>query len=284
MPIFISHAPSDKHFADNLAVQLAHHNVNVWIDPWQFANGDSLRNKIQEQIHGTSALLVVMSKETDEAEWCRNDLSPELIRELEEKNIVVMPVIIDDCVIPEWARGRVFADLRTNSDDGLCTIIEEVARVTNPMQARVIQHRYNQDWAIEWRVVDGKLIAIFTFVLMHHTLSFSCIITIHVIGNQVATELYETNKADNGVGVAKLHVAKALNDYFEAMPDVVPTLSDANELFFQTSLSRPSSGEDYSVTVSIRTVGNDPGRDVPVDLKGVVARTYKHMSEVLHRP
>jgi hypothetical protein len=96
--------------------------------------------------------------------------------------------------------------------------------------------------------------------------------------------LYEKNKIDVGVGVAKLHVAKALYDYFEAMPDVVPTLSDSNEILFRTSLTRPSSGEDYSVTVSVRTVGDDPGRDIPVDLKGVVARTYKHMAEVLHKP
>jgi hypothetical protein len=282
MPIYISHSPNDKQIADELAIQLAHRNVNIWIDQWQLAKDDSLRNKIQEDIHGTSALLVVLSKETDEAEWCRKDLSPLLLRELEEgKNIVVMPVIIEDCAIPEWARGKVFADLRTNSDDGLCTIIEEVAKVTNPMQARVIQHNYNQDWAIEWRVVDGRLIAIFTYVLMHHTLSFSSVITIHVDGNQAAAEMYEANKVDYGVGVAKLHVAKALNDYFDAMPDVVPTLSDSHELFFRTSFSGFSSNEDYSATVSVRTVGDDPGRDIPVDLKGLVERTYKHMAEVL---
>ncbi len=283
MPIFITHAPTDMQFADKLAVQLAQHNVNVWIDQWQLANSDSLSTKIQEDLHGTSALLVILSKESTKTEWCRNDLSPELLRELEKKNVVVMPVMVDDCDVPKFAKGKPTADFRTSCDDGLCTIIEEVARVTNPMQARVIQHRYNQDWAIEWRVVDGRLIAIFTYVLMHHTLSFSCIVGIQVIGNQVAAELYEKNKIDHGVGAAKLIVAKALNDYFEAMPDVVPMLSDAHELFFQTSLSRPSSGEDYSVTVSVRTVGDDPGRDIPVDLKGVVERTYRHMADVLYK-
>ncbi len=284
MSIFITHAPNDKQLAEELAVQLACRNVNVWIDLWQVANGDSLIEKIQENVHGTGALLVLLSKETDQAERSKKDLSPQLLRELEKKKVVVVPVIIEDCNIPEWARDRLFADLRTNSDDGLCTIIEEVAKVTNPMQARVIGLNYNQDWAVEWGIVDGKLIAVFTYVLMHHTLSFSCIISIRVIGNQVAAELYEKNKIDHGVGAAKLHVTKVLNYYFEAMPDVVPTLPDAHELFFQTSLSRPSSGEDYSVTVSVRTVGDDPGRDVPVDLKGLVARTYTHMSEVLHRP
>ncbi len=283
MPIFISHAPTDKQFADDLAVQLAHHNVNVWIDQWQLSNCDSLKNRIREDLHGTSALLVILSKESTKAEWCRNDLSAELLHQLEEKNVVVMPVMVEDCEIPEFARDKLLADFRTSCDDGLCTIIESIDRVANPMQARVIRLNYNQDWAVEWGVVDGRLIAIFTYVLMHHTLSYSCIITIQVIGNQVAAELYEKNKIDYGVGVAKLHVAKALNDYFAAMPDVVPTLSDSNELFFRTSLSRPSSGEDYSVTVCVRTVGDDPGRNIPVDLKGLVERTYTHMAEVLHR-
>ena len=284
MPIFISHTPEDKRFADNLVIQLARHNVNVWIDLWQLADGDSLSKKIIEEVHGTSALLVILSKESTATEWCKSDLSAEKLRELDGRNVVVMPVMVENCDIPEFARDKLFADFRTDCDDGLCTIIEGVDKVTNPTQARVIQLNYNQDWAIEWGIVNDRLTAIFTFVLMHQTLSFSCIITIQMQGNPVATRMYTENKEKNGVGAAKLHVAETLHAHFAAMPNVIPMFSEDDGKTFQLPINGSSSDEVYFATINIRTVGDDPGRDIPVDLKGLVERTYKHMSDVLRRP
>ena len=157
MPIFISHSPKEKEFADDLVIQLARHNVNIWIDLWQLADCDSLSKQIQEEVHGTSALLVILSKNSTASDWCKNDLSPEMLRKLDENNVVLIPVLVEDCDIPEFAKGKLFADFRSNYDDGLCTIIEGIDKVTNPMQARVIQLNYVQDWAIEWRIVPPNL-------------------------------------------------------------------------------------------------------------------------------
>src|ERR1035437_2279548 len=114
MPIFICHSPKEKEFVDNLVVQLARHNVNIWIDLWQLTDGDSLSKIIQEEVHGTSALLVILSKNSTASEWCKNDLSADTVRELENKNVVVMPVMLEDCDTPEFARSKLIADFRTD--------------------------------------------------------------------------------------------------------------------------------------------------------------------------
>ncbi len=285
MPIFICHSPNEKEFVDSLVVQLARHNVNIWIDLWQLADGDSLNKIIQEEVQGTSALLVILSKNSTASEWCKNDLSSDTVRELEKKNVVVMPVMFEDCDVPEFVRGKLFADFRTDCDDGLSTIVEGIDRVTNPTQARIIQIKYNLDWSIEWGVLmNDSLNAIFTYVLMHHTLSFSCVVTIHLIGNPVATKLFEENKINNGAGAAKLHVAEALNAHFAPIPNVVLMFSEDHDKCSQFSICGASPCESYSATITIKTVGEDTGRDIPVDLKGLVERTYSHMSEVLRVP
>jgi hypothetical protein len=85
MPIFISYSRADSDFATKLALQLIKHKATVWIDQWELHVGDSLVQRIQDAIQGTSGLLVILSKASVESEWCRKELSSGLIRELEEK-------------------------------------------------------------------------------------------------------------------------------------------------------------------------------------------------------
>jgi len=132
MPIFISYSHKNKDFVDQLAMQLVARNVNIWLDRWELNIGDSLIDKVQEAVDGASALLVILSKASTESEWCKKELSSGFLRELEEKRVVVMPVLLEDCDIPIFARGKLYADFRSNFDDGLHTIVEGIAKVTNP--------------------------------------------------------------------------------------------------------------------------------------------------------
>ncbi|WP_154173251.1 toll/interleukin-1 receptor domain-containing protein [Vibrio metoecus] len=136
MPVFISYSHENKDFVDQLAIQLVQHNVNIWLDRWELSIGDSIIDKVQEAADGASALLVILSNASVASEWCKKELSAGLLRELEEKRVVIMPVLLEDCKIPLFARGKLYADFRTNFDDGLKTVLEGIAKVTNPFLSR----------------------------------------------------------------------------------------------------------------------------------------------------
>ena len=91
MPLFISYSHADKSFVDQLAAHLVLHHVHVWLDRWELHVGDSLISKVQEAITGASGLLVILSKASVKSEWCRKELNSGLIRELDEKRVVVLP-------------------------------------------------------------------------------------------------------------------------------------------------------------------------------------------------
>jgi hypothetical protein len=110
MPIFISYSRADRGFVDRLANQLVEHRVSVWLDKWEIHVGDSLIAKIQEGITGASGLLIVLSKNSVKSEWCKKELNSALIRELEEKRVVVLPILIEDCEIPLFLREKLYAD------------------------------------------------------------------------------------------------------------------------------------------------------------------------------
>ncbi|PRB58082.1 toll/interleukin-1 receptor domain-containing protein [Erwinia billingiae] len=96
MPVFIRYSHNDPKFVDHLAQKLVQQNINIWLDRWELSVGDSLVDRIQDAVKGASALLVILSKHSVESEWCKRELSAGLLRELEEKRVVVLSVC---CII-----------------------------------------------------------------------------------------------------------------------------------------------------------------------------------------
>ena len=96
MPIFISYNHKDAGFVDNLARLLVAGKHHVWIDRWELSLGDSLTQKVQSALTSANAILVIISKNSIESEWCKRELAAGLTREATEKTTLVMPCIIDD--------------------------------------------------------------------------------------------------------------------------------------------------------------------------------------------
>jgi len=157
MPIFISYSHTDRDFADRLAVQLVEHKVNVWMDRWELKVGDSLISRIQEAIVGASALLVILSKASVQSEWCKKELNVGLVRELSEKRVVVLPLVVDDCEMPLFLRDKMYADFRTDFDHGLSSVLVALGPITTENQGRIEAPEWHTDWAIDWGDLQGQL-------------------------------------------------------------------------------------------------------------------------------
>jgi TIR domain len=77
---------------------------NVWLDKWELSVGDSLIDKIQDALTESSAILIILSRNSVTSNWCRKELNAGLIRELEEKKSILIPCVIDDCELPLFLR------------------------------------------------------------------------------------------------------------------------------------------------------------------------------------
>jgi TIR domain len=135
--VFLSYSHEDKDFVDHLAIALVKEKTNVWVDRWELRVGDSLIERIQDAIKEADALVVVLSKASVESPWCKKELSAGLIRELEERRVVVLPVVVDDCEIPLFLRDKMYADFRNDRDEGLRQVLESLARVISTSLGRM---------------------------------------------------------------------------------------------------------------------------------------------------
>jgi hypothetical protein len=148
MAIFISYNHNDRHFVENLAENLVAAKHHIWIDRWELSLGDSLTQKIQGALTKAHAILVILSKNSIESEWCKRELSAGLVRELEEKQTLVMPCVIDDCEIPLFLKDKLYADFRRDPDEAFDLVDRSLARFSNLFSDRAEQLKFLTDWAV----------------------------------------------------------------------------------------------------------------------------------------
>lgn len=116
--VFLSHSSLDKVFVGQLAADLKSNKIPVWFDQWELKVGDSLIEKIEDGINGSGWLAVVLSRNSAESAWVKKELKAAEMRELRDKKVFVLPIVIDNCEIPLFMADKVYADFRETYDVG----------------------------------------------------------------------------------------------------------------------------------------------------------------------
>ena len=284
MPVFISYSHENKEFVDQLAMQLVQQNVHIWLDRWELSLGDSIIDKVQDAADGASALLVILSNASVASEWCKKELSAGLLRELEEKRVVVMPVLLEDCEVPLFARGKFYADFRSNFDDGLKTVIDGIAKVTNPFLNRISEPEYHTDWSIDWGDVNGNFALIINFVEQAKDQPFTVLTNIELLASPAATLKYHQISRAENEEIARASIITIVHNYLSRKSDLKPRLSSEHEEVERLEIPGDEVHEIYSLRIGARRLGEDTGKDILVNVTNLISQAHDHMTSVLKSP
>ena len=261
MAVFISYSHLDKGFVKDLATALVKNNANVWIDEWELNVGDSIIDRIQRAIESAGALLVVLSKASVDSEWCKKELNAGLIRELEEKRVVVLPVLKEDCKIPTFLRDKKYADFRGEFIDGFRDLIAAVAKVTNPEQGRITAGDATTDWGETWGDTDDDRFYVeYELVESVKGFTFTLLTSIFVVCNEAATFRYRQYQAVNLGWLGRLVIAETLALLSEDEPIQV-ILKDSHPKPRRVELRDSGSRRAYLISIRCRRLGEDNGKD-----------------------
>lgn len=281
MPVFISYSHTDKSFVNQLATHLAKNKVHVWVDTWELHVGDSLVSKIQQAIQEASALLVILSKSSTISEWCKKELTAGLIRELDEKRVVVLPVLVEDCEIPLFLRDKMFADFRSNYDHGLRQVLEAVAKVTSDNLGRIDEPDWHIDWAIDWGELNGKIW--FRLTLSEHANDqpYSVLTDVFILLNAVATSRYH-QYAEAGLDFVGQDIFLGLLTFDEEFANLDILIGDDLPQKKEKIIYDPKTHVGCEVTIVCRRLGQDTGRDILFHVGRQIRQIYEH-SRSTHR-
>ncbi len=108
--IFLSHTSVDKPFVRTLAIDLRRNGHTVWIDEAEINIGDSLIGKIREGLDEVDFVAVVLSKASIQSQWVQKEIEIASNREIEEKKVVVLPLIIENVELPGFLKGKLYGD------------------------------------------------------------------------------------------------------------------------------------------------------------------------------
>lgn len=285
MPIFVSYSHADKEKVDLIAGHLLRKRTNVWIDRWELKAGDSIINRVQEAVEGASALLIILSKASVESEWCKKELTAGLFRELDEKRVVTIPVLLDDCKIPLFLRDKLYADFRTNFDSGMYALLESVAQYSNPDQSRLEDAEGFLDWSCDYGVLDGQYFVNYFLMQSSEHLEMSFITEIQCTYNEVATrrQMRYVNADVGWMGrttnaIMLLDFAeRAENEMFLILDSPVPqtkgfTFADAK------------TGASTEILVKSRKMGNDNGKDQLINITDYFRGIFNYVAKTERKP
>jgi hypothetical protein len=265
MPIFISYSHNDKAFVETLAKQLVAHNAYVWVDRWELRIGDSITERVQKAMSDAAAILFVLSKSSVASEWCKKELSAGLIRELDERRVVVMPVLVEDCEIPLLLRDKMYADFRTTFDQGFKALLQAIAAITSERRGRTTVDQFIHDWAYDWQITDSQVKIKITAVSFSPSDRHSILTEIKVVGNSPAARRYKQLRESGNEVTARLAVlafcagAAKKQDIRILLADDLP---NTKEIVIQDT----SSPIRYTLTTVSRRMGDDNGTDVLCDV------------------
>jgi hypothetical protein len=262
MAIFISYSHNDSEFVEKLSWQLVAAKTNVWIDKWEINVGDSLIRKIEEAIQKADALVAVLSKASTQSEWCRKELTAGLVRELEERQVLVLPVLLEECEIPLFLRDKKYADFRKGFDQGLREILEALARGSNPGLGRVDEVGGFIDWSITWGTDEQNAVSLHVMAAEHAkeqpytTLSYIKI-ELNDVGSRRHLELAEAGFDDFAEQLVLTSIA--------TVPEIVDfsvRLRDQHPKTQKFTVRDSKAGLEYRITAVCNRLGQDTGRDI----------------------
>ena len=137
-------------------------------------------------------MLIILSKNSVASEWCKKELNSGLMRELEEKRVLVLPCVIDDCEIPLFLREKLYADFRKNPDEAFRQVDDALQRITNPQQGRLESPPFHTDWSYDWSTGRGSGLWYFEWTCVDHAADIEyCILTeCKLACNEIASEIF----------------------------------------------------------------------------------------------
>jgi hypothetical protein len=125
--VFISYSTDDAPFATSLADALRGRDLGVWFDQKEIHVGDSLMNRIGDALRANDFIIVVLSPSSVRSAWVQRELGEAMSREINEKRVVVLPVLARRCDVPAFLTDKKYADFTRNSDlalESLASAIE----------------------------------------------------------------------------------------------------------------------------------------------------------------
>lgn len=278
MGVFISYSSKDKSFVEILSQKLVDNRIGVWLDKWEMKPGDSLIDKIQNALEDSSYLLVVLSKHYIQSEWCRKEQNAGLIKEINSKKVVVIPILLEDCSIPIFLQEKVYADFRGNFDDGFIELFKSLSKIANDHMGRFYNNGLTVDFALNWGILDDDFFVWLDFINFHIKAERTFFLHVEIKGNKVVTKRYEEHVKNNREWLIPETVLLVLHEHPQ-LNSLDIRIENDQPYYNRIEIRDISTEQIFYVTIRGVLMGKDNGNDVLIHFSDYTANIMEDRRE-----
>ncbi len=121
--IFLSHNKADKDRVRQLAERLRDEGFRVWFDDWVIEPGDDIVLAIEHGLEAARVLVLCLSIDALSSEWVKLERSTVLFRDPTNIKRRFIPMLFDDCQLPDTLKRYKYIDFRQGTDDAFNQLI-----------------------------------------------------------------------------------------------------------------------------------------------------------------
>lgn len=124
--LFISHSSKDKGFANCLYADLIEQGYNPWLDEWDIKAGQSIPSEIQKGLAAADYTLVLLSPHSVKSNWVTVEWETVFWDEINSRKTKVIPILLENCDIPQFLKTKKYVDFRENYQQGLSYLLRSL--------------------------------------------------------------------------------------------------------------------------------------------------------------
>ena len=129
LKLFISHSSKDKGYANILYADLKAAGCVPWLDERDIVGGQSIPTEIETGIDNSDFLLILLSKNSVISNWVRAEWESSIWDENNDKQIQVIPILIEDCTIPRFLKTKKYIDFRKDYKRAFCDLLYTIDKL-----------------------------------------------------------------------------------------------------------------------------------------------------------
>ena len=146
---FISHSSKDKPFVRELDRALRAFGVQTFLDERDIQIGEWIPRCISTSIEASAHLCVVISKNSAESDWVRQEIATAIPIEEERKTNFILPILLDDTAPPGPLKDRCYADFRSQDAEidydgkALLLLLQAIGVNTSEFSAKLVASNFD---------------------------------------------------------------------------------------------------------------------------------------------
>ncbi|MHC5745283.1 MAG: TIR domain-containing protein [Nostoc sp.] len=141
--VFVSYASVDKAVARVIVEGLRSRNINVCLDDYELYPGTHWTESIRSAVSASAYFLLLLSKHLVNSHWVSKETEA-VLKELQNRDITFLPVLLEDCEIPSSLATYQFFDMRSGIEENLEKLVNALSSTVEIDFEKLSPHTFEQ--------------------------------------------------------------------------------------------------------------------------------------------